>query len=103
MLSNEEELRLASFLDVLKVDLEKDPKGTGHEYKIEALLWLAEKLKETNNELKSLPCRGSVYSCFRGDKEVEERILKPEQEQSDSLRKLYSPKNEISDRFYPRD
>jgi hypothetical protein len=50
-LSKEEELRLASFLDVTKADLEKDVTYAS-EYYVSAVRWLAEKLKETNEELK---------------------------------------------------
>lgn len=50
MLNREEEHRLASFLDVTKADLEKDVTYAS-EYYVSAVRWLAEKLKETNDEL----------------------------------------------------
>ena len=59
MLNKEETLRLASFLDATKADLKKDKDLYAYEYRVDALLWLAEKLKETNEELKI----ANIYSA----------------------------------------
>lgn len=86
MLNKEEELRLA----VIAKRIENEsigqvmPEYTLDEFYLD-LRWLVEKFKETNEELKELPCRGSENSCFRAVPEV-----------------YKNPKNEISDRFYPR-
>lgn len=52
MLSKEEELRVASFIDVLRS--EREQCTVYSEFKTEALLWLSEKCKELNDELKEL-------------------------------------------------
>jgi hypothetical protein len=51
MLNKQEELRLGALLDVARVDIENNVKDA-REYKVEAILWLASKLQELNNELK---------------------------------------------------
>lgn len=51
MLSKEEELRLASILGVTRIDIQRNSIWAT-EYKIEAVQWLALKLKEANDELK---------------------------------------------------
>jgi hypothetical protein len=53
MLSKSEEFRLASFLDITRADIERDIIYAS-DYKVKAVRWLAEKLKETNDELKKL-------------------------------------------------
>jgi hypothetical protein len=64
MLSRDEEGRLAAFLGVLKRDL-KDGLTEDPDIKLESYLWLAEKLKEVNDEVKLLKegCshRGDTY------------------------------------------
>lgn len=51
MLNNEEECRLAAFLGVLRHDQKKGVEYQT-EFKTEAILWLAEQLEKSNNELK---------------------------------------------------
>lgn len=53
MLNNEEELRLANCIGVLKHDL-TIPQYPDRGLTVEAQLWFAEKLKEVNDELKRL-------------------------------------------------
>lgn len=51
MLSKEEELRVAAFIDATKSDLAKDI-AYASEFYVSSVLWLAEKAKELNEELK---------------------------------------------------
>jgi hypothetical protein len=51
MLSKEEELRLEACLDMARVDVKNDK---SFYIKPETVLWLTEKLKETNNELNQV-------------------------------------------------
>lgn len=50
MLGFDEELRVASFIDCLRDDINKEREET--DLTPRALLWLAEKLKEVNDEFK---------------------------------------------------
>lgn len=50
MLSKEEELRVASYIDVLKIDLNSGKRDS--DLTLEAQLWFANKAKELNEELK---------------------------------------------------
>jgi hypothetical protein len=56
MLSKGEEYRVAACIDVLGRDIDNDPKhGNGYEdfgLDLKTQLWLAEKLKELNEELE---------------------------------------------------
>lgn len=88
MLSKEEEYRLAAFLGVLRRDI-KEGFTQDPDIELKNYLWLAEKLKETNDELKKL------------------RELMDKAEVADVIEKLtsslyHNPKNDISDRWYSR-
>lgn len=56
MLSEEEKRRVSAFIDTSKHDLAKDVKYAS-EFYVSSVLWLAEKLKETNKELEKLEYR----------------------------------------------
>lgn len=60
MLSKEEEHRLAAFF-VTDEELEVDVTHYSPEFYINAVRWLAEKLKETNDELKLV--EATVTDC----------------------------------------
>lgn len=52
MLNEEDEYRLAAVLGITREDLRQDPNIYAYEYRVDAVLWLADKLKEVNDELK---------------------------------------------------
>lgn len=82
MLNKDEELRVASFIDCLRDDVNKGREDA--DLAPSTLPWLALKLKETNDELKD------VYEEIALHARAHPEVYK-------------NPKNEISDRFYPRD
>lgn len=69
MLDNNEELRFAACIDVLKNDIEKDSRNGDTFFEagldLKTQLWLAEKLKEINNE-----CNAVTQELYKANKEL---------------------------------
>ena len=112
MLNKDEELRLASFIDSLKDDVQKEREEA--DLTPRALLWLAEKLKETNDQLKKISTNldelmtkewGKHWERNKEEDDKESKLIEQQdyEEPVSNAPEVYKhPKNEISDRFYPR-
>lgn len=81
MLSKEEELRLANCILTLRTEISGKEEFS---FSLGDALWLAEKLEELNKEIKEAT---ATLVEFKKD---------------NNRTSTYSPKNDITDRWYPR-